>query len=173
MFDHHLHVWTHGPGTPQPSYDQLARYCEAAAAVGVEQIAITEHSHRFDRVLREVSPHWRRPLTGEAAEATAHVLAVEGGGDLDRYVATLVDAQERGLPLLVGLEVDWWPGADRAMAAVLDDYPFDVLLGSVHWIDEWLFDAYDTPAFARRRQRQDLVDIAVEHRVDLGALPPP
>ncbi|MEL7209922.1 MAG: histidinol phosphate phosphatase, partial [Actinomycetota bacterium] len=40
-----------------------------------------------------------------------------------------------------------------------------VLLGSVHWIDEWLFDAYDTPAFARRWQGAE-VDAVFDRYVD-------
>ena len=82
MLDFHLHVWEHGPGTPTPTYDQLAAYCEAAAARGVDQIAITEHSHRFTRMAAEVLPHWERPRQGPLAEATDHAIAVEQGGDL-------------------------------------------------------------------------------------------
>jgi len=156
MLDHHLHVWPHEPGTPTPTFETLERYCEAAAARGIEQIAITEHSHRFTRILDEVFPHWERPLAGDLAEATAHVLAVERGGDLDAYVGALVDAQQRGLPLLVGMEVDHLPGTTDAMAAVMADYPFDILLGSVHWLDAWLFDDYGTPAFARQWESRDV-----------------
>jgi histidinol-phosphatase (PHP family) len=101
-------------------------------------------------------PEWRRPTTGAVAEATDHVLAVEGGADLDAYVAALLAGQNAGLPLLVGLEVDFLPGAMPAMAEVLGDYPFDVLLGSVHWLDEWLFDSYGTDAFAAQWQERDI-----------------
>jgi histidinol-phosphatase (PHP family) len=134
---------------------QLESYCETAAARGISQIAITEHSHRFTRISDRVLPEWRRPTTGVVAEATDHVLAVEGGADLDAYVAALLAGQDAGLPLLVGLEVDFLPGAMPAMAEVLGDYPFDVLLGSVHWLDEWLFDAYGTDAFAAQWQERD------------------
>jgi histidinol-phosphatase (PHP family) len=41
------------------------------------------------------------------------------------------------------------------MAAVLEEYPFDVLLGSVHWLDAWLFDAYGTDAFAAQWEERD------------------
>lgn len=159
MLDHHLHVWPHEPGTPTPTFELLERYCEAAAARGIEQIAITEHSHRFARVLAEVFPAWERPLVGELADATAHILDVESGGDLDAYVDALVSAQDRGLPLLVGLEVDHLPGTTEGMAAVLADYPFDILLGSVHWLDAWLFDDYGTPAFARQWEVRDVDEV--------------
>ncbi len=172
MLDLHTHVWPHRPGTATPTLDQIGAYCEVARSRGIAEIAITEHSHRFDRIVSEVLPHWDRPLTGDVAEATEHVLDVEGGGGLDAYVEVLVEAQEAGLPILVGLEVDYLPGAMDAMRAVLDEYPFDVLLGSVHWLDEWLFDAYDNEAFARRWAERDLDDVFsqyVDHVLDLAA----
>lgn len=171
MLDLHLHVWPHQPGTLTPTRQQLERYCEAAAALGIEQIAITEHSHRFVRILEDVFPHWRRPMTGPVAEATAHVLDVEGGADLDAYVEALLDAQQSGLPLLIGLEVDYLPGAMSAMGEVIADYPFDLLLGSVHWLDEWLFDAYGTEAFANRWDERDTDEVFaqyVDHVLDLA-----
>ena len=159
MLDLHTHVWPHGPGTPAPSIDLLARYCEAAAERGISEIAITEHSHRFCRIAREVFPHWDRPGSDVLQEATEHVLRVEGGGDLDSYVEAIVSAQRQGLPVLLGLEVDHLPGAGAAMDEVLAEYPFDVLLGSVHWLGAWLFDDYVTPAFATEWGARDLPSV--------------
>lgn len=165
VLDHHLHVWPHEPGTPTPSFDLLESYCEAAAARGITQIAITEHCHRFDRIIDEVLPQWERPLSGELAEATARIVAEESGADLDTYVAALEDAQRLGLPILIGLEVDHLPGAGEAMSAVLDEYPFDILLGSVHWLDDWLFDAYGIATFARQWEQRDTSEVFA-HYVD-------
>lgn len=163
MIDLHTHVWPHEPGTPSPTMEQLAEYCEVAAAKGITQIAITEHSHRFTRILEQVVPHWERPSSGPVAEATEHVLRVEGGADLDAYVMAVQAAQQTGLAVLVGLEVDFFPGAMQAMAAVLDDYPFDILLGSVHWLDEWLFDTYENDAFARRWVERDVDGVFAQY----------
>ncbi len=55
----------------------------------------------------------------------------------------------------VGIEVDRIPGALEPMATVLDDYPFDIRLGSVHWLGSWLFDDYHTPAFAQEWETRD------------------
>ena len=172
MLDLHVHVWPHQPGTPTPTFQQLEQYCEAAEAKGISQIAITEHSHRFTRILNDVVPHWKRATTGVVAEATAHILEVEGGADLDAYVSALDDAQRAGLPILIGLEVDYLPGAMPAMDEVLGDYPFDVLLGSVHWLDEWLFDAYGTEAFAAEWDVRDIDEVFsqyVDSVLDLAA----
>lgn len=159
MLDLHTHVWPHEPGCERPSYERLEKYCERAGQLGITQIAVTEHSHRFTRILDSVEPHWCRERTGALADATNHVLEVEGGADLDDYVEALLDAQSSGLPLLVGLEVDFLPGAMEAMADVLADYPFDVLLGSVHWLDAWLFDAYGDPVFAQPWRDRGIGDV--------------
>ena len=159
VLDLHTHVWAHRPGTPIPTIDQLQAYCQAAQSRGIAEIAITEHSYRFDRIIEQVLPSWDRPATGAVAAATAHIIDAERGADLERYIEALAAAKDEGLPILVGLEVDYLPGAMEHMAAVLADYPFDVLLGSVHWLDEWLFDAYDNDAFARRWLERDVDDV--------------
>jgi histidinol-phosphatase (PHP family) len=83
----------------------------------------------------------------------------EGGAHLEPYVALLANAQARGLPVLVGLEVDHLPGANEAVAEVLAPYPFDVLLGSVHWLGPWLFDAYGDPLFAVEWERRPVAAV--------------
>ncbi len=159
MLDFHTHVWPHQPGTPTPTYDQLAAMCEVAAAAGIGQLAITEHVHRFTRVRREVLCHWEHDGDTELVAATEHVLDAEGGADLDAYVGALVDAKDRGLPLIVGIEVDRIPGAIEPMGTLLDEYPFDLRLGSVHWLGSWLFDDYGTPTFAREWERRDTAEV--------------
>lgn len=154
MIDLHTHLWPHEPGVELPTYDDLAWHCEQAAQVGIEQIAVTEHCHRFVEVAHLARAYWERGASPVLRAATDRVWEVEGGARLDDYVQLLVDAQARGLPLLVGLEVDHLPGMNDALAGLLRGYPFDVLLGSVHWIDDWLFDAYDDAVFAAEWDRR-------------------
>ena len=118
------------------------------AGFGVEQIAITEHCNRFEEIADVALDLWRRDGTPALRAAAEHVWEAERGAHLDDYVDLLVTAQDRGLPILVGLEVDYLPGATDAISEILNAYPFDVLLGSVHWIGPWLFDAYDNDVFA-------------------------
>jgi histidinol-phosphatase (PHP family) len=63
--------------------------------------------------------------------------------DLDEYVELALAAKQAGLPVVVGLEVDHYRGRMDQVQAVLAGYPFDVLLGSVHWIGAWRFDDTD------------------------------
>ena len=66
--------------------------------------------------------------------------------DLDRYVEVVVAARAAGLPIVAGLEVDYYPGLMDEVRTLLDGYPFDVLLGSVHWLGTWMFDIVRSPA---------------------------
>jgi len=46
----------------------------------------------------------------------------------------VLEAKRRGLPVKLGLEVDWVPEHAGELAAVLEPFPWDYLIGSVHWI---------------------------------------
>jgi histidinol-phosphatase (PHP family) len=63
--------------------------------------------------------------------------------DLDAYVELAAEAKRQGLPVKIGMEVDYYRGQMDDVAALLEPYPFDVLLGSVHWIGAWQFDDID------------------------------
>jgi len=60
-------------------------------------------------------------------------------------VACAQEAKEAGLPVVIGLEVDYYEGRMDEVARLLGGYPFDVLLGSVHWVGGWRFDDLDDP----------------------------
>jgi histidinol-phosphatase (PHP family) len=153
LIDYHLHLWSHGPGTPGPTVEVLAGYAATAAERGVERIAITEHSHRFAQVDGVVAGFWDGDDPVLAA-ATVAIWREEQGADLDRYCEVVQAAQREGLPIELGIEVDLLPGRAEAMAEVIGQYPFDLRLGSVHWLGAWLFDAYGIGAFAAEWDRR-------------------
>lgn len=127
----------------QASVDQLAEYCAQAARLGVTELAVTEHSSRFRQVDALVRGWWDRDPSPARRAETRTCWDEELGADLDQYVGTVLAAQATGLPVVLGLEVDYIPGRMGEVGALLAGYPFDVLLGSVHWIGAWLFDALD------------------------------
>jgi histidinol-phosphatase (PHP family) len=147
VLDYHLHLWPHGERAAGPVLDQLAAYCDRAAAAGVEEIAVTEHLFRFVQADRVLGRWWERPEAGEAdpsaREAMAHM-----GADLDCYVEVGLAAKDAGLPVVLGLEVDYYRGRMDEVAELLSGYPFDVLLGSVHWVGAFLFDNVDDETVA-------------------------
>lgn len=146
MLDYHLHLWPHDQRETPLALERVAAYCERATAAGVVEVAVTEHLFRFvqaDRLLR-------RSFDGEPSSALRRSMAAywdhHAHADLDRYVETVLAAKRAGLPVVLGLEVDHYPGHMAAVADLLGGYPFDVLLGSVHWLGAWRFDDLDDAA---------------------------
>jgi histidinol-phosphatase (PHP family) len=94
----------------------------------------------------------------------------ELGADLDRYVEVVLAAKAEGLPVVLGLEVDFYRDRMHDVAAILDGYPFDVLLGSVHWIGAWGFDNAAIPAFEREWDVRTIESVWDAYTVDLEEL---
>ena len=63
----------------------------------------------------------------------------------------VLDAKARGLPVKLGLEVDFQPGSEQRVLELIAPYPWDFLVGSVHWIGGWDFVRHDAgEEFLRR-----------------------
>ena len=146
MLDYHLHLWPHSERETPLDLDQLRRYCEKAAEAGVTELAVTEHLFRFRQAESLLGGFWRDDAVSPALQASmADYWDFHATADLDHYVACAQAAQEAGLPVVIGLEVDYYAGAMDTVADLLAGYPFDVLLGSVHWLGAWRFDDLDDP----------------------------
>jgi histidinol-phosphatase (PHP family) len=140
VLDYHLHLWPHGERDRQPSLEQLAAYCERAAAAGVHEVALTEHLFRFAQADSALGGHWEDDPDAALRADMAAYWREHARADLDTYVGAVLEAKAAGLPVVLGLEVDYYRGRMDKVAALLEGYPFDVLLGSVHWLGAWLFD---------------------------------
>lgn len=151
MLDYHLHLLRHGEDGPYRA-DEVRGYARAAAARGVEEICLTEHLFRFRQADRLLAGWWDEDPDRELARQTAAYWTDHATGDLDAYVAAVLEAAADpggGDPsparILVGLEVDYYPGRMGDVAELLAGYPFDLLLGSVHWLGSWGFDQLGDP----------------------------
>src|SRR6516162_6899170 len=141
MLDYHLHLWPHHEHDTALRPEQLAEYCEQAEAAGVTEIALTEHLFRFRQADALLGGFWDDESVPPAlAESMAEYWKFHATVDLDAYIACAQEAKEAGLPVVIGLEVDYYPGRMDEVSALLAGYPFDVLLGSVHWLGAWMFD---------------------------------
>jgi histidinol-phosphatase (PHP family) len=123
--DYHLHLRdereriAHDASAVEP-------FVAAARAGGVDEIGFSEHVYYF----RQTRPLWTVPYHVEHCKY-----------DLDAYVEAVTDAKERGLPVKLGLEVDYVPGREAETRAVLAPYPWDYLLGSIHFIGDRAVDS--------------------------------
>jgi histidinol-phosphatase (PHP family) len=119
IVDYHMHLRDERNDIAHRA-DAVEPFVEHAVARGVDEIGFTEHVYYF-RQTREV---WSEPYQSERCAY-----------DLDAYVDAVSEAKRRGLPVKLGLELDWWPPHNARLAEILADYPWDFILGSVHWLD--------------------------------------
>ena len=143
MLDYHLHLWPHSAASTWFHLDQIAQYCEEAARHGVSELALTEHAHRFVDVANVVGPWWLRFGHEPTSKEMANYWDFHARSSLEEYVELAQRAKDEGLPVKIGLEVDYQRGQMDEVSALLAQYPFDVLIGSVHWLDAWAFDDLD------------------------------
>jgi histidinol-phosphatase (PHP family) len=126
IVDYHMHL--------RDSEERIAHrveavepFVEVAAARGVDEIGFTEHVYYF-RQTREI---WSLPYQTERCVY-----------DLETYCDAVLAAKRRGWPVKLGLEVDFVGALQPRLAELLEPYPWDYLLGSVHWVDGLAIDAW-------------------------------
>jgi histidinol-phosphatase (PHP family) len=115
-------------------------YVEAAIARSLTAIAITDHL----------------PLYWLPRERQDPRLAM-APDELPRYIDAVLALKERfgdRIEVLLGIEADYVAGHEERLARLLATYPFDVVLGSVHWLDDWWVDAPSSLARYRCGQRE-------------------
>jgi histidinol-phosphatase (PHP family) len=119
IVDYHLHLRAPSGGIDH-RVEAVERFVERAAERDVDEIGFTEHVYYF----RQTRSFWRLPVQIERCCY-----------DLDEYVGAVLEAKRRGLPVKLGLEVDWVGERADELGEMLATYPFDYLLGSVHWVE--------------------------------------
>jgi histidinol-phosphatase (PHP family) len=120
IVDYHMHLRDERGGiafTP----DTAESYVERARERGIDEVGFTEHVYYF----RETAELWKVPYLSERC---VFELAV--------YCDAVLEARGRGLPVKLGLEVDYVGERQPRLAELLDPYPWDFLLGSVHWLGD-------------------------------------
>ena len=106
--DFHVHE-RHSNDAPGAT---AAAYCRVAEERGIDEMCFTTHFIIAG------------PDTSNSISPTL----------LPEYFEEIEDAQaSTAVKLRVGLEVDYFPEEERRLASVLDEYPFDFILGSLHY----------------------------------------
>lgn len=170
LLDYHLHLWPHGEADSTVTLEQIAAYCDRAAAVGVTEIAITEHLFRFAQADAVLGGFWDEDPDPTLRATMGAYWAEHARADLDAYVGTVLAAKDAGLKVVLGLEVDHYAGRMDKVAALLNGYPFDVLLGSVHWLGAWGFDNYEDPVVSAEWDARSVEDVWDRYAVALEEL---
>jgi histidinol-phosphatase (PHP family) len=119
IVDYHMHLRNPREEIAHDTW-AVEPFAETARAAGLDEIGFTEHAYYF----RQTRSLWTVPYQLERCVY-----------DLDEYVNAVLEARGRGLPVKLGLEVDYVQDREDETRALLAPYPWDYLLGSVHFID--------------------------------------
>lgn len=156
MSDHHLHLHPHNDsGTADPPAEYrpglIEEYVEQAASVGVTELGFTEHLYRCVEAADALGRFWDVPGHPDLSAHTEAFVKADRTLSLERYVEVVLEAKARGLPVQLGLEIDFFPDTIDAVLELIEPHPWDFLIGSVHWIGPWAIDSSEVAWEFERR----------------------
>lgn len=131
--DYHMHtpLCGHAVGTPH-------EYAQQALETGLEEIGFSDHA-----------PMVPEPLPGITMTPE----------ELPEYYRMIEDVRKKFdgvLRVKIAIEADFVPGYEKQTKAILDDYPYDYVIGSVHFINNW---GFDDPSQRDQWDQQDINDV--------------
>ena len=162
MIDCHIHLQPHGQKPPM-TRERIDEYVAVARERGIERIAITEHLFRFEEAFQLLYGWWDEDPKAPLAVLAETYWKDHVSGSIAGYVRTIEAAKSAGVPVLLGLEMDWIHGREDALAKFLAPYDWDIVLGSVHYIGAW---GFDDRTFIDEWANRDVVQVWA----DYGAL---
>ena len=162
LTDYHVHLRPDSIEARPDEYftgERLDLYLEQAREAGIEELGISEHVYRFTAALDV----WDHPFWQEWAL-----------DDLDAYC----DFLSAG-PVRCGIEADFVPGREEALATLLEARPFDYVIGSVHFLGDrsldteefTIWDERGDPEEIWRRYFETIADAARSRLFDVIAHP--
>ncbi|KGT72810.1 histidinol phosphatase, partial [Bradyrhizobium japonicum] len=129
------------------SSDWLDLYRIRAKREGLTVVGIVDHLYRF----REFKPYFETYMQladdhlGRLQRTWLDQVCVVS---IEEYVAFIQSQKEcweaDGVGLKLGIELDYFPGGEAVLASVIQRYPWDHVIGSVHFLNGWGFDNPDT-----------------------------
>ena len=131
--DYHMHtpLCGHAEGLPE-------EYAAQAIKIGLEEIGFSDHA-----------PFVVKELPGITMKRE----------ELPAYHRMIEEAREQfkgRLTIRLGIEADFIPGYEKKTKAILSAYPYDYVIGSVHFIKEW---GFDNPEEREKWKEQDVSSV--------------
>ena len=161
--DYHIHF-------EKGSYDEewVEGFFEAAAKRRLDEIGISEHSHTFP----EFYDLYRETLILDSSPVgefqTEWLKVNKFKYTIDEYFDFMAKIKKRHPATKIGIEVCNF--ADQtATGKILDKYPFDYRIGSVHYIKGWGFDFAEIKDEWFRRDLRDIYEGYVSEIEKLAA----
>ncbi|MET3287575.1 UNVERIFIED_CONTAM: histidinol-phosphatase (PHP family) [Brevibacillus sp. OAP136] len=141
------------------SQEWLDLYRIRAKELGLTQVGIVDHLYRFT----EFKPYFEQHMH-LADDQLGHMQRIWLNqvctSSLDEFVAFITEQKaiwaEDGLTLRLGLEADYFLGGETVLRPIIDKYPWDHIIGSIHFVDGW---GFDNPEAVERFDQSDLREL--------------
>jgi len=130
--NYHIHT-TFSDGS-----SRMSDYCKTAVHKGFKEIAFTDHLTIYP--------------DGSAGFYSLNELMLE---NYVREVRNVSEKYRDKLNVRLGVEVDYIPGNEEILETVLGDYEFDLIIGSVHFVDEICIDSSKDKALVEKEVREN------------------
>ncbi len=148
--DAHVHLQPHGE-SPPVDRARIELYVAYARRNGVDVVVFTEHLFRFHEAYDVLTGWWDADPNPTLSAMTKAYWLDHVNLSLPAYVRLIEEAKSDGLPVRLGLEMDWIPGRADDLRRLLAPYAWDCVLGSVHWLGAFgLDDEQFLPEWDRR-----------------------
>ncbi len=138
--DYHIHTARcgHAKGA-------MWEYVEKALALRLPEIGFADH----------IPMYWLNDQDRDPGIA----MSFEG---LAEYVAEVEKLRVvyPSIPIRLGIEADYMPDFEMELKKVLDQYSFDYVLGSVHYIDGW---GFDNPAYLEKYKHINIDELYYQY----------
>lgn len=138
-------------------------YLQEALNKGLKQVGIVDHLYRF----KETKAYFEKYIDLESVEVgrkQAEWLEQVMVSELHDFVNLINSAKrewaEKGVELKLGIEADYFVGGEQELAAILDKYEFDYIIGSVHFYNGW---GFDNPDLQHKFNDFDLNELYTNH----------
>lgn len=143
--DYHVHL-EQGPYT----IEWVKKFLEEGQKRTVVEIGFSEHCYRF----YQAKHLWR----SEGPRGRWH--EERATEDIEEYIKIVEDAKRLGFPVKLGVEVDYIPEWEDEIRYFVSFYPFDYVIGSVHWLGDF---GFDNPDFLGEWESRDIYKTHVEY----------
>ncbi|NLJ77192.1 MAG: histidinol-phosphatase [Peptococcaceae bacterium] len=145
--DYHIHPNYSLDASPTPIRD----YCCRALELGLVEICFTTHLE-LDPMRKEIDNFVI--LNGQK-------VSVLNPYWLDSYFSEITQAQKEfssaNLHIKAGIEVGYSLGTERDIEKIIDNYPFDYVLGAIHCLNHVAISSYkESPLYFQRRSLAEM-----------------
>jgi histidinol-phosphatase (PHP family) len=139
MIDYHIHTKLCGHAT-----GEMEQYVERAIEIGLSEIGFSDHFPFID------------------FKDTGFAMSLS---QLPLYIQKVVELREKypTITIRLGIEADYFPHLENKIGDLLAQHPFDYVYGSVHILDDWIFDS----PYAYPEWNLADVDRVYEHYIEL------